>query len=170
MCPSQNGDSFRLKKISNKLKVLCFPKIGSDCNAEIWIRFLNFIKNLKNRKCCVFKKKQVIQKWSRKCSILGHRNDPSNDPKMTPWGDPKIVDFWSDVATMYGTQDCDIAILYPYGLELVKAGSRLSEFDILAPKTLEKSRLTELVSLEFSFNGKSNVWKQTKIPLKWNPA
>ena len=62
----------------------------------------------------------MIQKWSRKCSILGHRNDPQTTPKMTPWEDPKIVDFWSDVATMYGTQDPDIGILYPYGLELVK--------------------------------------------------
>ena len=50
MCPSQNGDGFSLKKTSNKLKVLCFPKIGSDCNAEIWIRFLKFYKKLENRK------------------------------------------------------------------------------------------------------------------------
>ena len=46
---------------------------------------------------------------------------PQTTPKMTPWGDPKIVDFWSDVAVMNGTQDHDIVILYPYGLELVNS-------------------------------------------------
>ena len=66
----------------------------------------------------------MIQKWSKSdlenVRFWVTEMTPQTTPKMTPWEDPKIVDFWSDVATMYGTQDPDIGILYPYGLELVK--------------------------------------------------
>ena len=76
MCPSQNGDSFRCKKITNKLKVLCFPKIDSDCNAEIGIRFINFIKKNLKTENVVFSRKKSDPKVISKMFDFGHRNDP----------------------------------------------------------------------------------------------
>ena len=71
--------------------------------------FLNFIKNCKTENLMFSRKKvqKMIQKWSKSdlenVRFWVTEMTPQTTPKMTPWGDPKIVDFWSDVADTNGT-------------------------------------------------------------------